>query len=70
MSDLKVFYDGFVPIKELTLDGLGVTATATRVKHVAYQLPAEKPPVKMLDGDFSAQAKTLAQLLRSEAKVL
>ncbi|MBL7688030.1 MAG: electron transfer flavoprotein subunit beta/FixA family protein [Bdellovibrionaceae bacterium] len=58
------------PIKELTLDGLGVTATATRVKHVAYQLPAEKPPVKMLDGDFSAQAKTLAQLLRSEAKVL
>lgn len=58
------------PIKELTLDGLGVTAAAARVKHVAYQLPADKPPVKMIDGDFGAQAKTLAQLLRSEAKVL
>lgn len=58
------------PIKELTLDGLGVAAAAARVKHVAFQLPADKPPVKMIDGDFGAQAKTLAQLLRSEAKVL
>lgn len=58
------------PIKELTLDGLGVSAAAARVKHVAYQLPADKPPVKMIDGDFGAQTKTLAQLLRSEAKVL
>ncbi len=58
------------PIKELTLDGLGVAGAAARVKHVAFQLPADKPPVKMIDGDFGAQAKTLAQLLRSEAKVL
>ncbi len=58
------------PIKELTLELLGLGSVASRVKHVAFQLPTEKPPVKMLDGDFTTQSKALAQLLRSEAKVL
>lgn len=58
-------------IKELTLDSLGVAAaSAAKFKHTAFQLPAEKPPVKMIEGDASTQSKTLAQLLRSEAKVL
>lgn len=57
-------------IKELTLDGLGVTAADARTKHSGFQLPPEKPPVKMIDGDAATQAKTLATLLRQEAKVL
>lgn len=57
-------------IKELTLDGLGVSASQAAFKMTAFQLPAEKPPVKMIDGDAGSQAKTLASLLRQEAKVL
>jgi electron transfer flavoprotein beta subunit len=57
-------------IKELTLDGLGVSASQAAFKLTAFQLPAEKPPVKMIDGDAGSQAKTLASLLRQEAKVL
>lgn len=57
-------------IKELTLDGLGVSAADARAKHLNFQLPPEKPAVKMIDGDAATQAKTLATLLRQEAKVL
>ena len=57
-------------IKELTLDGLGVSASDRRTQHKNFQLPPEKPPVKMIDGDAATQAKTLATLLRQEAKVL
>lgn len=57
-------------IKELTLDGLGVAAGQPAYKLTSFQLPAEKPPVKMLEGDAAAQSKTLATLLRQEAKVL
>ncbi len=57
-------------IKDLTLDGLGVSAAQAAFKLSGFQLPAEKPPVKMIDGDAGAQAKTLASLLRQEAKVL
>jgi electron transfer flavoprotein beta subunit len=56
------------PIKELTSADLGVTASA-KTKHKSYQLPPEKPKVKMLSGDASAQAKELANLLMNEAKV-
>ncbi len=57
-------------IKELNLDGLGVSAADQRTKHLNFQLPPEKPPVKMIEGDAATQAKTLATLLRQEAKVL
>lgn len=57
-------------IKELTLDGLGVGASDARTKHMNFQLPPEKPPVKMIEGDAATQAKTLATLLRQEAKVI
>jgi len=57
-------------IKELTLDGLGVSTAQASFKLTGFQLPPEKPPVKMIDGDAGAQAKTLASLLRQEAKVL
>lgn len=57
-------------IKELTLEGLGVSASDRRTLHKSFQLPPEKPPVKMIEGDAATQAKTLATLLRQEAKVL
>ncbi len=57
-------------IKELTLESLGVSTSDRRTLHKSFQLPPEKPPVKMIDGDAATQAKTLATLLRQEAKVL
>ncbi|MFN7729757.1 MAG: electron transfer flavoprotein subunit beta/FixA family protein [Bdellovibrio sp.] len=56
-------------LKELDLAGLGV-ATVNLVKILSLELPTEKPPVKMLTGDSSAQSAQLVQLLRDEAKVL
>jgi electron transfer flavoprotein beta subunit len=55
------------PLKELTLEGLGIPSTG-RVKFKNYRLPPEKPPVKMLSGDSAIQQ--LVKLLREEAKVI
>lgn len=57
------------PVKELTAADLGVNLSA-KIKHIQFQLPPEKPKVKMIAGDPSAQAKELAALLMNEAKVL
>ena len=57
-------------IKELTLDAVGVSAADIRVRYKSFQLPAEKPAVKMLTGDAAAQAQELTKLLREEAKVI
>jgi electron transfer flavoprotein beta subunit len=58
------------PIKELTLEALGITAAEGRLKLKSFQLPPEKPAVQMLSGDASAQVQALVQKLHSEAKVL
>lgn len=58
------------PVKELTAEGLGITPSEIKVRYKNYQLPPEKPPVKMLPGDPAEQASALVQLLRSEAKVI
>jgi electron transfer flavoprotein beta subunit len=58
------------PVKELTLDAVGSSTAEVRTRHKNFQLPAEKPPVKMLSGDAAAQASELVKLLREEAKVL
>ncbi len=57
-------------IKEIEFSSLGVAATEVKTKYVGFALPAEKPPVKMIAGDASAQVSELAKLLREEAKVL
>lgn len=57
-------------IKELALDSLGVSASDQKTKYSSFQLPAERPAVKILSGDLSAQTSTLVKLLREEAKVL
>lgn len=58
------------PLKEMTLADTGVQATQLKVRLKDFQLPAEKPKVKMIAGDAGAQAKELVKLLLEEAKVL
>lgn len=57
-------------IKELEASALGVQATDTKVVYKNFTQPPEKPAVKMLAGDASAQVSSLVQALRDEAKVL
>lgn len=57
-------------IKEIEFASLNIPASDIKVKYTGMTLPAEKPAVKMLSGDASAQASELVKLLRDEAKVL
>lgn len=58
------------PLKELTLADVGVQAAQLKVRLKDFQLPPEKPKVKMIQGDAAAQAKELVRLVMEEAKVL
>lgn len=58
------------PLKELTLADVGVDADKLKTRLKDFQLPPEKPAVKMIPGDAGAQAKELVRLLMDEAKVL
>lgn len=60
------------PVNELTFTDLdmGGDSAAQAIKLVDFQLPPEKPPVKMLSGNSQAQAAELVNLLLNEAKVL
>jgi electron transfer flavoprotein beta subunit len=58
------------PVKELTLEMAGASVSDIRVRHINFQLPPEKPPVKILSGDAASQAGELVKLLHEEAKVL
>ena len=58
------------PLKEVDFASLGVEVSERKIQFADYKMPADKPPVQMLDGDFAAQAKSLVTKLREEAKVL
>jgi electron transfer flavoprotein beta subunit len=58
------------PVKEFSLADVDLTPASSKVKFKNFELPKEKPAVKMLSGDAGAQAKELVQLLMNEAKVL
>jgi electron transfer flavoprotein beta subunit len=58
------------PLKEIALADLGVQPAQMKTRFKDFQLPPEKPKVKMLSGDAAAQAKELVNLLMNEAKVL
>lgn len=58
------------PLEEVALASLEVSATDVRMSFNGFQLPPEKPPVKMVEGDAASQAAMLAKLLREEAKVI
>ncbi len=57
-------------IKEYDLASLGIDAGKSFVTYSKYELPPEKPPVKMIPGTAQEQALALVNLLRDEAKVL
>lgn len=57
-------------IKEVEFSSLNIPASDIKVKYSGFSLPAEKPAVKIISGDASAQAAELVKLLRDEAKVL
>lgn len=57
-------------IKELTLDQVGTSTGDIHLRYKGFQLPAEKPAVRMLTGDAAAQSQQLVKLLREEAKVI
>ena len=56
-------------LKELDANALGLTLQ-NKTKILSLELPADKPPVKMLTGESSHQASELVRLLLNEAKVL
>ena len=58
------------PVKELTLADTGIQSSEIKVKFKNFKAPAEKPAVKMIQGDAATQAKELVRLLMEEAKVL
>ena len=58
------------PLSTLTLADLGFSEQMVKVKFDQFQLPAEKPPVKMLQGDVSEQVAELVKILRDQEKVL
>ncbi|MBT4760210.1 MAG: electron transfer flavoprotein subunit beta/FixA family protein [Bdellovibrionaceae bacterium] len=58
------------PLKEINLSDLGISEEDGALSYSAFQLPAEKPPVQMIDGEAPAQAKELVSLLRNSAKVI
>lgn len=57
-------------IKEVEFASLSIAATEQKVKYSAYELPAEKPPVKLLTGDAASQVSALVQALRNDSKVI
>jgi electron transfer flavoprotein beta subunit len=58
------------PLKEMTLADLGLGAENAKIGFSDFQLPSEKPAVKMIQGDAAQQAAELVKLLKDEAKVL
>lgn len=58
------------PIKEVSLAALGLDSLKPSMQFTEFKIPADKPAVKMMDGDADAQAKQLVKLLHEEAKVL
>lgn len=56
------------PIKQIALSDVGVSASENKVFFKDFELPAEKPEVKMLSGDNAV--KDLVSLLRNEAKII
>lgn len=57
-------------LKEYSAKDFGADIGTNKVSYSNFQLPPDKPSVKMIGGDPGAQAKELTRLLRDEAKVL
>ncbi len=60
------------PLQVMAAAALGLAAAQLqpKVKVTAMELPPQRPPVKMIEGDPEAQARELVRLLHEEAKVI
>ncbi len=58
------------PIKEVSLEDLGVSSESSKTKFTNFELPPEKAPCKMIEGEPAQQVDELVKLLQEEAKVL
>ena len=58
------------PVKEINLIDFNLSDSDKKISFTNFQLPPEKPPVKMIEGDVAQQCVDLTRLLREEAKVL
>ncbi|MCB0361925.1 MAG: electron transfer flavoprotein subunit beta/FixA family protein [Bdellovibrionales bacterium] len=58
------------PLKELALSELGIELDQQKTFYSAFQLPPEKAPTKILQGDLKSQVKELVGLLKQDSKVL
>ena len=58
------------PLKEVSLAECGLDQVKPKVRLRDFQLPPDKPAVKMIAGDADAQARELVRLILEEAKVL
>jgi electron transfer flavoprotein beta subunit len=59
-----------IQVVDVAALGLDAAALAPKVKVAAMELPASRPPVRMIEGDPAAQASELIRLLHEEAKVI
>ena len=59
-----------IEVKNAAALGLDGPALQPRTRVVAMELPAARPPVRMIRGDPDAQARELLRLLHEEAKVI
>ena len=58
------------PIKNLTLNDLELNPKNSKVKFTNYEMPPEKPPCKIIQGEPEIQVNKLICLLQEEAKIL
>lgn len=58
------------PVKELSLSDLNIDISSKKISYLDFQLPPEKPPTRMLEGDITNQVSDLVRLLKQESKVL
>jgi len=58
------------PVQELTLESLDVDLSDQKIQYKNFDLPAEKPAAKILQGEIDQQVKELVSLLRNEAKII
>lgn len=61
-----------IAVKDASALGLAgqLAADKRKVKRVQLSMPPARPQGKMIEGDPETQARTLAQLLRQEAKII
>lgn len=58
------------PVKNFTLNDLNLNTNNSKVKFTNYEMPPQRPPCKMIQGEPEAQVNELIRLLQEEAKIL